>query len=198
MWNIANANINIQTSSNSIFGNNHNLSVAYLDSEPTCFPQRKNPWTPRKVTALPRPREALLGSVQVAGEGWDAALHDLRVLVLVLADAVEVLDVAGATQQLHKVLVVGDDQQLEVALAGATLDDPVCAGKHTQKVVNGEMFSSSSWDTIVTQTRSRKEPTTTQQKCWSTAAEKGVSAFHRTPATHTKFLLLSGDQNVSI
>lgn len=33
------------------------------------------------------------------------------------------LDVAGAAQQLHKVLVVGDDQQLEVPLAGAALDD---------------------------------------------------------------------------
>lgn len=63
-------------------------------------------------------------SVQVGGERRDAALHDLRVLILVFADAVEVLDVAGATEQLHKVLVVGDDQQLEVALAGTTLDDP--------------------------------------------------------------------------
>lgn len=44
-------------------------------------------------------------------------------MVLVLADAIEVLDVAGATQQLHKVLVVGDDQQLEVPLSRATLDD---------------------------------------------------------------------------
>lgn len=35
------------------------------------------------------------------------------------------LDVAGAAQQLHKVLVVGDDQQLEVPLAGAALDDSV-------------------------------------------------------------------------
>jgi len=34
-----------------------------------------------------------------------------------------VLDVAGAAQQLHEVLVVGDDQQLEVALARAALDD---------------------------------------------------------------------------
>lgn len=33
------------------------------------------------------------------------------------------LDVAGATQQLHKVLVVGDDQELEVPLSRATLDD---------------------------------------------------------------------------
>lgn len=86
------------------------------------------------VTALPIPNslESLLGSVQVGGEGRDAALHDLRVLVLVFADAVEVLDVAGATQQLHKVLVVGDDQQLEVALAGATLDDPAHTHKRTQ------------------------------------------------------------------
>ena len=64
------------------------------------------------------------GSVEVGGERGDAALGDLRVLLLVLADAVEVLHVAGASQQLHKVLVVSDDQQLEVALAGAALDDP--------------------------------------------------------------------------
>lgn len=62
--------------------------------------------------------------MQVGGERGYAALHDLRVLVLVFADAVEVFDVAGATEQLHKVLVMGDDQQLEVALAGATLDYP--------------------------------------------------------------------------
>lgn len=34
------------------------------------------------------------------------------------------LDVAGPAQQLHEVLVVGDDQQLEVPLSGAALDDP--------------------------------------------------------------------------
>lgn len=33
------------------------------------------------------------------------------------------LDVAGPPQQLHKVLVVGDDQQLEVPLTRATLND---------------------------------------------------------------------------
>lgn len=33
------------------------------------------------------------------------------------------LDVAGPAQQLHKVLVVGDDQELEVSLSGAALDD---------------------------------------------------------------------------
>lgn len=72
----------------------------------------------------PRLREEpLFCSVQIGGEGGDAALPDLRVLVLVLTDAVEVLDVAGAAQQLHKVLVVGDDQQLEVPLSGAALDD---------------------------------------------------------------------------
>lgn len=32
-------------------------------------------------------------------------------------------DVAGPPKQLYKVLVMGDDQQLEVALAGATLND---------------------------------------------------------------------------
>lgn len=39
---------------------------------------------------------------------------------MVFADAVKVFDVAGAAEQLHKVLVVGDYQQLEVALARAT------------------------------------------------------------------------------
>lgn len=62
--------------------------------------------------------------MEIGWEGGDAALCDLRVLVLVLTDAVEVLDVAGPPQQLHKVLVVGDDQQLEVSLARATLNDP--------------------------------------------------------------------------
>lgn len=61
--------------------------------------------------------------VKVRWEGGDAALCDLRVLVLVLTDAIEVLDVAGATQQLHKILVVSDDQELEVPLSRATLDD---------------------------------------------------------------------------
>ena len=75
----------------------------------------------RALVLDPRPRTV---SVEVGGEGGDATLDDLRVLLLVLADAVEVLHVAGAAQQLHKVLVVGDDQQLEVALAGAALDDP--------------------------------------------------------------------------
>lgn len=32
-------------------------------------------------------------------------------------------NVAGPPQELHKVLVVGDDQQLEVPLARATLND---------------------------------------------------------------------------
>lgn len=75
-------------------------------------------------TFPPELRESTVSSVQVGGEGGDAALGDLRVLVLVLADAVEVLDVAGPAQQLHKVLVVGDDQQLEVPLARAALYDP--------------------------------------------------------------------------
>lgn len=33
------------------------------------------------------------------------------------------LNVAGPAQQLYKVLVVGDDQELEVTLPGAALDD---------------------------------------------------------------------------
>lgn len=32
-------------------------------------------------------------------------------------------NVAGSPEQLHKVFVVSDDQQLEVALARATLND---------------------------------------------------------------------------
>lgn len=32
-------------------------------------------------------------------------------------------DVAGPAQQLHKVFIVGDDEQLEVSLARAILDD---------------------------------------------------------------------------
>lgn len=75
------------------------------------------------MTSLQSPSEARLCSVEVRREGGDAALCDLRVLVLVLADAIEVLDVAGPAQQLHKVLVVGDDQELEVPLSGAALDD---------------------------------------------------------------------------
>jgi hypothetical protein len=55
--------------------------------------------------------------VQVGGEGGDTALGDLRALVHVLPDTVEVFHVVGAPQELHKVLVMGDDEQLEVALA---------------------------------------------------------------------------------
>lgn len=43
------------------------------------------------------------------------------------------LDVAGPPQQLHKVLVVGDDQQLEVTLARATLND---SGEGEQEETN--------------------------------------------------------------
>ena len=68
-------------------------------------------------------KESSVLSLEVWWERANAALCDLRVLVLVLADAVEVLDVAGPPQQLHEVLVMGDDQQLEVTLAGATFDD---------------------------------------------------------------------------
>lgn len=61
--------------------------------------------------------------MEIGGERGDAAFCDFRVLVQVLTDAVEVFDVAGPPQQLHEVLVVGDDQQLEVTLARATLND---------------------------------------------------------------------------
>lgn len=53
----------------------------------------------------------------------DAALCDFRVLILVLTDTIEMFNVAGSPEQLHKVLVVSDDQQLEVALVRATLND---------------------------------------------------------------------------
>lgn len=33
------------------------------------------------------------------------------------------LDVAGASQQLYEILVMGDDQQLEVTLTRATFND---------------------------------------------------------------------------
>lgn len=36
---------------------------------------------------------------------------------------VEMLHVVGAPQELHKILVMGDDEQLEVTLSRATLDD---------------------------------------------------------------------------
>lgn len=42
------------------------------------------------------------------------------------------LDVAGPAQQLHKVLVVGDDQELEVPLSGAALDDSGRAFRFTE------------------------------------------------------------------
>lgn len=61
--------------------------------------------------------------MEIRGKRGDAAFCDLSVLVLVFTDAVEVLDVTGASQQLHKVLVVGDDQQLEVTLPGAAFND---------------------------------------------------------------------------
>lgn len=36
---------------------------------------------------------------------------------------VEMLHIVRATQELHKILIVGDDEQLEVTLSRATLDD---------------------------------------------------------------------------
>lgn len=107
-------------------GTNTNFNIFPTEARP---PGRRVPTLPN-----PPPSGGVVGSVQVGGEGGDAALPDFRVLLLVLADAVEVLDVAGAAQQLHKVLVVGDDQQLEVALAGATLDDPAHTHTHTQSL----------------------------------------------------------------
>lgn len=68
-------------------------------------------------------KESFIFSVQIGWEGGDAALCDFGVLVLILTDAVEVFNVAGPPQQLHKVLIMGDDQQLEVTLTRATLND---------------------------------------------------------------------------
>lgn len=62
-------------------------------------------------------------SVEVGWQGGDAALDDFRVLVLVLTDTIEVFNVAGPAQQLHKVFIVCDDEQLEVSLARAILND---------------------------------------------------------------------------
>lgn len=135
--------------------------VAYLDYEPTptltYFPQRRDPQNAAQspYAAQPPASGGVVGLVQVGGEGGDAALPDFRVLLLVLADAVEVLDVAGAAQQLHKVLVVGDDQQLEVALPGATLDDP--AHTHAESFfVFLEHDRQPAFRLFVTQRQSRK------------------------------------------
>lgn len=70
-------------------------------------------------------KEPVVCSVEIGRERVDAALCDLRVLVLVLTDAVEVFDVAGPPQKLHKVLVMGDDQKLEITLARAALNNSV-------------------------------------------------------------------------
>ena len=61
--------------------------------------------------------------MEIRREGVDAALCDFGVLVLVLVDAVKVFDVTRPPQQIHKILIVGDDQQLEVTLTRATLND---------------------------------------------------------------------------
>lgn len=61
--------------------------------------------------------------MEIRRERGDAALVDFGVLVLVLANSVEVLDVARAAQELYKVFIVGDDEQLEIALTRTTLDD---------------------------------------------------------------------------
>lgn len=76
-------------------------------------------------------------SVQVGAEGGDAALGDLRALVHVLPNTVEVFNVVGTSQELHKVLVMGDDEQLEVALARAALDD-----SEQRKVVSKYLYNS--------------------------------------------------------
>lgn len=70
--------------------------------------------------------------MQVAVKSGDATLGDLGALVLVLLDPVEVLHIVGATQELHKILIVGDDEQLEVTLPRATLDDSVIEKVHSR------------------------------------------------------------------
>ncbi len=45
-------------------------------------------------------------------------------MVLVLPDPVELLHIVGPSQELHKILVVGDNKELDVALARTTLDYP--------------------------------------------------------------------------
>ena len=62
--------------------------------------------------------------MQVGVERGHTALCDLGALLHVLADPVEMLHIVGPPQELHKVFVVGDDEELEVALFGAALDDP--------------------------------------------------------------------------
>lgn len=61
---------------------------------------------------------------------FDAALGDHWALVLVLADPVEMLHIIGATQELHKIFIMGDDEQLEVTLLRATLDDSAIKKVH--------------------------------------------------------------------
>ncbi len=60
---------------------------------------------------------------------------------MVLTDPVKVLDVAGSPKQLHKVLVVGDDQQLEVALARAALNDSGTSKREKKKKANLTLFA---------------------------------------------------------
>lgn len=43
---------------------------------------------------------------------------------MVLPDPVEMLHIVGSSQELDKILVVGDNKQLEVALARTALDYP--------------------------------------------------------------------------
>ncbi len=62
--------------------------------------------------------------MQVRVESVNVTLRDLWALVLVLPDPVEMLHIVGPSQELHKILVVGDNKELEVALARTTLDYP--------------------------------------------------------------------------
>lgn len=67
--------------------------------------------------------------MQVGVERVDAAFADLRALVLVLPDPVEMLHIVGSSQELYKILVMGDDKQLEVALTRTTFDNSARTNK---------------------------------------------------------------------
>ncbi len=83
--------------------------------------------------------------MQVGVESVNVTLRDLWALVLVLPDPVEMLHIVGPSQELHKILVVGDNKELEVALTRTTLDYPTKKPKVdvlvTQQKKNG-CFSS--------------------------------------------------------
>lgn len=54
--------------------------------------------------------------MNVRSQGGDTASHDLRTLVDVLLDPVELLHILRTSQELHKIFIVSDDQELKVTL----------------------------------------------------------------------------------